>query len=163
MAYFVTGGTGFIGRHVVEHLLRNRPGDVYVLVRKGSVRRLETLMRRWEEPERVIPVVGDLTRARLGIEEPWIEEHRSEIVHFVHLAALYDMTASTQRNQRLNVDGTRAAVDLAEALEAKCFHHVSSVAVAGDHAGTFDETMFDEGQGLPAPYHSTKFHAERSQ
>ena len=161
MAYFVTGGTGFIGRHVVEHLLRNRPGDVYMLVRKGSVRRLETLMRRWEEPERVIPVVGDLTRARLGVEEPWIEEHRGEIVHFVHLAALYDMTASAQRNQRLNVDGTRAAVDLAEALEAKCFHHVSSVAVAGDHAGTFDETMFDEGQGLPSPYHSTKFHAER--
>ena len=40
MAYFVTGATGFIGRHLVEELLRNRSGDVHVLVREGSRERL---------------------------------------------------------------------------------------------------------------------------
>ena len=44
MAYFVTGATGFIGRHLVEELLRNRTGDVYVLVREGSRERLDELI-----------------------------------------------------------------------------------------------------------------------
>ena len=36
MSYFVTGATGFIGRHLVECLLANREGDIHVLVREGS-------------------------------------------------------------------------------------------------------------------------------
>ena len=36
MAYFVTGATGFIGRHLVEQLLQ-RDGDIHVLVREGSL------------------------------------------------------------------------------------------------------------------------------
>ena len=35
MAYFVTGATGFIGRHLVENLLR-RGKPIHVLVRRGS-------------------------------------------------------------------------------------------------------------------------------
>ena len=40
MSYFVTGATGFIGRHLVERLLE-REGDIYVLVREGSTEKLE--------------------------------------------------------------------------------------------------------------------------
>jgi len=36
MNYFVTGGTGFIGRFVVERLLKRPKSKVYVLVRKES-------------------------------------------------------------------------------------------------------------------------------
>jgi NAD(P)-dependent dehydrogenase (short-subunit alcohol dehydrogenase family) len=43
MAYFVTGGTGFIGRHLIARLLERREGDIYVLVRKGSTGRLREL------------------------------------------------------------------------------------------------------------------------
>ena len=40
--YFVTGATGFIGRHLVERLLE-REGDIHVLVREGSREKLEAL------------------------------------------------------------------------------------------------------------------------
>ncbi len=161
MAYFVTGATGFIGRHLVEELLRNRSGDVHVLVREGSRERLEQLVAGWPDAERVKPVVGDLTEPMLGVGDDWIAAHRGQIDGFFHLAAIYDMTAEEERNERLNVEGTREAVALANALQAGGLHHVSSVAVAGSHRGLFREDMFDEGQQLPSPYHRTKFESER--
>ena len=63
MSYFVTGATGFIGRHLVQELLDHREGDIFVLVRKGSLPRMEALIRRWDT-NRVIPVTGDLAKPR---------------------------------------------------------------------------------------------------
>jgi NAD(P)-dependent dehydrogenase (short-subunit alcohol dehydrogenase family) len=161
MAYFVTGATGFIGRHLVEELLRNRTGDVYVLVRETSQDRLDALIRTWPDSDRVHAVTGDLSDPNLGVGDAWIAEHKGGIDHFFHLAAIYDMTADDERNERLNVEGTRHAVDLANALDAGILHHVSSIAVSGAHRGLFREDMFDEGQKLPSPYHRTKFESER--
>jgi NAD(P)-dependent dehydrogenase (short-subunit alcohol dehydrogenase family) len=167
MAYFVTGATGFIGRRLVERLLANRQGDVYVLVRDKSAGRLDDLIERWSvaagasAAARVKPVIGDLRRPMLGIEKEQVAELRGKIEHFFHLAAVYDMTAPAERNTAVNVGGTTHAVELARALDAGRLHHVSSIAVAGTYKGTFDESMFDEGQRLPSPYHRTKYESER--
>jgi NAD(P)-dependent dehydrogenase (short-subunit alcohol dehydrogenase family) len=160
MGYFVTGATGFIGRHLVQELVDHREGEIFVLCRAGSMGRLETLMRRWGS-SRVVPVVGDLGEPGLGVDPAWVAEHRGSIDHVFHLAAIYDMTADDATNEAMNVGGTRNAVQLAGDLEAGCFHQVSSVAAAGEFRGRFDETMFDEGQTLPSPYHRTKFESEQ--
>ena len=161
MSYFVTGATGFIGRHLVHELLANRQGDVHVLVRENARERLDALLARWPAPERVRPVIGDLQLARLGVDDAWIDAHRGAVEHVFHLAAIYDMTAPDEFNERLNVGGTRHAVELANALEAGHFHHTSSVAITGTFKGLFREDMFNEGQELPSPYHRTKFESER--
>ncbi|WP_028650720.1 SDR family oxidoreductase [Nocardioides halotolerans] len=160
MAYFVTGATGFIGRHLVEELVDHRAGTIFVLCRESSLDRMEALIRSWAS-DRVVPVVGDLGSDRLGVDEAWVEEHCGDIDHFFHLAAIYDMTADDATNEALNVGGTRHALELAEALQVGHFHQVSSVAAAGEFEGTFDEAMFDEGQHLPSPYHRTKFESEK--
>ena len=75
MAYFVTGATGFIGRRLVERLLEQRQGKVYVLVRESSTGALDDLIERWSvvagaaARERIEPVIGDLRRPLLGVEK----------------------------------------------------------------------------------------------
>ncbi|HYG94135.1 MAG TPA: SDR family oxidoreductase [Nocardioides sp.] len=160
MSYFVTGATGFIGRNLVEELLDHREGPVHVLVRASSLPRVQAMIDRWGS-HRVVPVVGDLSEESLGVEDDWIAENRGKVQHFFHLAAIYDMTADDETNEAMNVGGTRHALELADRLQVGCFHQVSSVAAAGDHPGRFDESMFDEGQPLPSPYHRTKFESER--
>ncbi len=166
MSYFVTGATGFIGRHLVEQLL-GRDGDIHVLVRDGSRDKLDALItEKWsanapDAAERIRPVIGDLGQPRLGLSEEDAAALSGQIDHFFHLAAIYDMTADEERNRIANVEGTRNAVRLANAIEAGCFHHASSIAVAGLYKGLFREDMFDEGQKLDHPYHRTKFEAEK--
>jgi len=160
MSYFVTGATGFIGRNLIEQLLE-REGTIYVLVREGSRGRLEELRSRWRDGEdRIVPVIGDLSQEKLGCEDQ-IGELKGKIDHFFHLAAIYDMTADAESQRVANVEGTREAVKLAEALDAKHFHMVSSIAAAGLYKGTFTEEMFDEAHNVENhPYFQTKHESE---
>ncbi|MFF0454700.1 SDR family oxidoreductase [Nocardia africana] len=154
--YIVTGGTGFLGRRVVEGLLTSdTDAVVHVLVREASAAKLAELASRWNATDRVFPLIGDLTAQGLGlVDEPPAAQH------VVHLGAVYDMTADEESAYAANVNGTRAVIALATELGAM-LHHVSSVAVAGDHRGKFFEDDFDLGQNLESPYHRTKFAAER--
>lgn len=160
MNYFLTGGTGFIGRNLIEHLLKRR-GNIYVLVRSGSKGKLKALCERWGvSAKRVIPVTGDLTKPYLGVSPAKRKELKGNIRHFFHLGAIYDLKADAETQQAANVDGTRHAVQFAEAVEARCFHHVSSIAAAGLYSGVFREDMFEEASGLENPYFRTKHDSE---
>src|SRR5207248_11264909 len=125
-----TGATGVVCLSRVEQVLE-RERTIYVLVREGSRGRLEELRARWgADEDRIVPVIGDLSQEKLGCEDK-ISELKGKIDHFFHLAAIYDMTADAQSQRAANVEGTREAVELAEALEAKHFLMVSSIAAAG--------------------------------
>ncbi|MFO1292197.1 MAG: SDR family oxidoreductase [Rubrivivax sp.] len=160
MEYVVTGGTGFIGRFLVGKLLE-RGGTVHVLVRAGSTPRYEQLRGRWPEAgERLQALRGDLTQPGLGIAAADLERLRGRIAHLFHCAAIYDIGADAARQHAANVEGTRAAVQCAQALGVGCLHHVSSIAVAGMYDGNFSEDMFEEAGALDNPYFKTKHDAE---
>jgi NAD(P)-dependent dehydrogenase (short-subunit alcohol dehydrogenase family) len=160
MAYFTTGGTGFIGRFFIDKL-KQREGDVYVLTRKGSEHKFEALQERFGPgSDRLIPVTGDLTQPLLGLGKSTLDDLKGKIDHFCHFAAIYDISASAEAQTATNIDGTRNAINLAEALDAKCFQHVSSIAAGGLYPGIFREDMFEEAENCDHPYFSTKHDSE---
>jgi NAD(P)-dependent dehydrogenase (short-subunit alcohol dehydrogenase family) len=161
MNYFVTGATGFIGKRLVAKLLGRPEATVYFLTRAIELPRLQELYEYWGcDDSRVIPIVGDLTQADLGVSRTDIHKLQGKIEHFFHLAAIYDLKASAEDQQRANVDGTRNTVRLAEEIAARQFHLVSSIAAAGLFEGLFREDMFDEAENLENPYFRTKHDSE---
>ncbi len=161
MNYFLTGGTGFIGRFFVEKLLA-RGGTIHVLVRQQSQDKLAALKERWGASEdQVKAVIGDLASPNLGIDGFTLNALKDQVDHFFHLAAVYDMSADEASQQVANIEGTRHAVDAAKAMDAGCFHHVSSIAAAGLFKGTFREDMFEEAEKLDNAYLKTKHEAEK--
>ncbi|MEZ5503394.1 MAG: SDR family oxidoreductase [Halioglobus sp.] len=160
MSYFITGATGFIGRNFIDKL-RQREGDIFVLVRAESMHRFEELKARMgDQGDRLIPVTGDLREPLLGVDAATVSRLRGKVRHFCHFAAIYDIAASAEAQRATNIDGTRNAVRLAEAVEAGCFHHVSSIAAGGLYRGVFREDMFEEAESLDHPYFSTKHDSE---
>jgi len=160
MTYLVTGATGFIGRHLLAKLLA-RKGEVYCLVRKGSQEKFEELRARFgADGKRLHAVSGDLSKSALGVSPAQRRALGGTIRHFFHLAAIYDLAADAESQIEANVVGTRNALQLAELIKAGCFHHTSSIAVAGLYPGVFREDMFDEAEDLDHPYFKTKHDAE---
>jgi NAD(P)-dependent dehydrogenase (short-subunit alcohol dehydrogenase family) len=160
LTYFVTGGTGFIGRFLIPKLL-DRGGRVFMLTREQSLGKLEQLRTLWGVDEsQLVAVTGELGKPRLGVSRATLAALKGRIDHFVHLAAIYDITADAEAQVEANVGGTRHALACARAMEAGCFHHVSSIAAAGLYKGTFTEDMFEEATGLDNPYYRTKHESE---
>ncbi len=157
MVRLVTGGTGFIGKHLLRALAR-RDGETYVLVRPASRASLDAYIASLGAHS-IRPLSGDITHSMLGLSAE--DRERLKSVEIFHLAAVYDLEATAEADERANVEGTRNVVGLAQSLGAR-LHHMSSIAVAGGKwKGKFTEDMFAEGQKLDHPYYRTKYEAER--
>jgi thioester reductase-like protein len=111
MKYFVTGATGFIGRFVVERLLKRREAQVYVLIRESSADKFEALKARFPDAAgRLHAVWGDITTPGLLSGENK-GANGSGFDHVFHLAAVYDLNMDDETADRVNNEGTRNVVN----------------------------------------------------
>ena len=162
MQYFVTGATGFIGKRLVKTLLQRRGASVHFLLRPESEGKVAALLDYWGVTKaRAVAVYGDLTSKKLGVPADAVRALKGKIDHVYHLAAVYDLSADEDSQVKVNIAGTRNAVEFAKAIDAGHLHHVSSIAAAGLYEGVFREDMFDEAEGLEHPYFMTKHESEK--
>ena len=162
-----TGFPGFIGARLLPRLLDLSPETTFhCLVQERFVAAardsLREIQRTHPEAEkRITVVVGDITLAGLGIDEPARRELLETLTGAYHLAAVYDLAVKREIGYRINVEGTRRVLEfLAEAKRFERLHYVSTAYVAGGSTGVFRETDLDRGQSFKNHYEETKFLAE---
>ncbi|MCM2321756.1 MAG: SDR family oxidoreductase [Oligoflexia bacterium] len=107
--FLVSGGTGFLGKHVVP-LLRQL-GEVTCLSRS-----------------RPDCLAADLTAWDAGLEDPKTLEGRFDV--FLHMAGLYDLRVGQLQAFQQNIGATHTALTLAEKAKIPHFVHISTFAVA---------------------------------
>ena len=143
MRYLVTGGTGFLGRMVLARLLaRDDCEAVYALVRRGLARPIvaPALAGVWRVAEKVVPVVGRPHRRRAGprparAPRPTTLDRagRPRPASRRHLRRHGRRGRQPRGEHRRH---PRGSSNWPGRIGATCLHHVSSVAVAGEYAGT---------------------------
>ncbi len=149
MRVFVTGGTGFIGGHVVRKL-RARGDEVRALVRdpdKGKV--LADLGCEL--------VVGDLA------DEAAIRGGLQGCDGAIHGAAIYEVGVKKDRHEAMydtNVRGTERVLRAALEAGTPKVVYISTVAAFGNTRGeVVDETYQHPGQDFTSYYEQTKYEA----
>lgn len=159
---FITGGTGFIGRQFILELLKKYPHvEIYCLVRKQSLLNINKLSLK-NSPynhQRVHMVFGDITSSAILEDEVSVP---CTIDEFWHVAGTTDFNQE-KRDEifRINLEGTKNAVRLAEKLKSKHFFHISTAYVAGLHEGRVLEDGLLPNPTFRNPYEESKYAAEK--
>lgn len=153
MRVFVTGGTGFIGGHVVR-LLRERGDDVVALVRSPQkAAGLEAL-----GAELVHGDLGDRAKLAAAMESAGCDA-------VIHGAAVYEVGIPASEHAAMyeaNVEGTRNALGAALDAGIERVVYVSTVAAFGNTGGqVVDESYEHPGASFTSYYEETKYEAHR--
>jgi dihydroflavonol-4-reductase len=160
---FVTGGTGFVGSHLI-HSLMMRGKTIRVLKRKES---------RFEIFDRVFSFYKDIPEsAKSRIE--WVEGDLSDIIlmdgflngvdDVYHVAGLVSFQPGDEsRLIDTNVEGTANLVNAALDHKVRKFCYVSSIAAIGraDHENEIDETTVWKASKRNSKYAVSKYAGER--
>ncbi|KAM7349768.1 putative fatty acyl-CoA reductase CG5065 [Cochliomyia hominivorax] len=138
----ITGGSGFVGKALIEKLIRSLPnfGKLYILIRSKKGRsaneRLQEILNsstferaRKEQPEafsKVVPIAGDCQELELGISKEDFDKIKNVTLIF-HSAASVRFDDHLKSSILLNTRGTHELVKIATRLKKlKAFIHIST-------------------------------------
>ena len=157
-AVLLTGATGFVGKEILDRFL-DRGRRVFALVRAEDD---DAAAERLPRHARLTAVAGDIERPGLGLADGRAAELADEVTTVVHCAATVSFDLSLEESRRVNVDGTRHVLDLAQRCKRlERLSYISTAYVAGEPRRLFQENELDVGQRFRNPYERSKFEAER--
>ena len=145
---FVTGGTGFLGLNLVQHLTE-QGWQVTALHRPSSDL---TYLKRFP----VTLAAGEIEEA--ASLDAAMPERLDAVFHVAGDVSFWSGHRARQR--RTNVEGTRNMAAAARRKGARRFVYTSTIAVYGTPPGAFDETSPHLGKASPIGYLHSKALAE---
>ncbi|PGT57967.1 hypothetical protein COD86_25375 [Bacillus cereus] len=173
----LTGGTGFLGAHVLYELLEQTRAHIYCLVRpSGNLSVLERFHSKMEFyfgegirdrlKGRVTVINSDLNKEDLGISAGNLQMIKEQIDMIIHCAADVRHYGNEEHFENTNVGGTRRLLELAKVIPSVHFHYVSTISIVGwssqdPNEYVLQEKDFDRGQILDNVYTRSKFNAEK--
>jgi nucleoside-diphosphate-sugar epimerase len=161
----LTGGTGFLGKVVLERLLRAAPeiARVHLLIRAGrasAAARLRTEVlpagvfnaladtygSGWPHfvRDRIVPVAGDVSQPRLGLADDDFAALTAEVDVVVNSAASVAFDAPVDEALLHNTRSTQYVAEFAGACRAAVLVHISTAFVAGRRAGRIPEAALED-------------------
>ncbi|MFM9156799.1 MAG: SDR family oxidoreductase, partial [Dolichospermum sp.] len=141
----LTGGTGVVGGRLLAEILTKTNANIFCLLRgkdeNQSKQRLANLVNVYDPDNklaeafsnRVIPILGDLSKKMFGLERGKYEQLLGQIERVFHVAANVSMIASYQQLAEVNVQGTLEVIDFCLAAKVPLIH-TSSYSVMGSKA-----------------------------
>ncbi|OJJ49460.1 hypothetical protein ASPZODRAFT_1496779 [Penicilliopsis zonata CBS 506.65] len=154
---FLTGGTGFLGAHILRDLLSRQSPSVRVvaLVRgkteEQALERIRSTCKAygfWEESwsQRLQCVCGNLGEPRFGLSEAVWDDLTERVDAVIHNGALVHWVYPYSTLKPANVLGTMDALRLCATGKAKQFAFVSSTSTLdNDHYVELSERIVHEG------------------
>lgn len=181
----LTGATGLLGSNILFELLKGYEGSpgsltIWVLGRAGKHHSLRERIRQLlandgahylnrsdTAPflECIQTIDCHLGQPNLGISEDSFRKMKKEPPHlFIHAAAALDFRDQATvlaLLQKINVEGTQQALNLAEALGTPGFAMISTAYVCGIRSGVVSPDFMPEDQLFRNPYERSKLDGER--
>ncbi len=160
----MTGFPGFLGHALLPRILGRTDSTVTCLVQPrfadlAEARMGELVLAHPSYRGRIRLVSGDITRPGLGLDRTAVDP--AGITELWHLAAVYDLAVERDVGMRVNVEGTRYVLDLAERCAGlERLHYFSTCYVSGRYAGAFGEDDLEVGAPFNNYYEETKHLAE---
>ncbi|MEV7770964.1 amino acid adenylation domain-containing protein [Kitasatospora sp. NPDC086791] len=133
----LTGATGFCGAHMLHALLATTRARIHCLVRapdeEHALERLRATQQRFLRHDltdrRVVPLVGDLSRPRIGLTERQFDWLAGNLDAIHHLGGQVNFLYPYHQLRDANVGGTREVVRLAGHSRGVPVHYLSTLAV----------------------------------
>jgi len=158
----VTGAAGFIGRRLVRRLAEGaaKKDRLVLLVQPKSAARVATDVASLGPGVEVLE--GDVEQMHLGLAGTEWKALAAAVTDVWHLAAVSWLGAEPAMMRRVNVEGTRNVVELAQAARRlERLNHFSTAYVSGDRVGVILEDELAMRQRFHNAYEESKYHAEQ--